>query len=53
MKNVDMIIPEWLIQEPIGKKLKNIYNCKLLIQLERNIILLLQLDDNELNRELV
>ena len=49
LKNVDMIIPEWLIQETVKKRTKKLYDRKPLKQLERNII---QLDDNELNREL-
>ena len=49
LKRIDMIIPEWLFQEPIENKIKNIYNPKPLKQLARNNI---RLDDKQLNEEL-
>ena len=44
-----MIIPEWLIQEPIENIIKNIYNPKSLKQLARDNI---RLDDKQLKKEL-
>ena len=49
MKQNEMIIPEWLFQEPIENKIKKIYNPKSLKQLARNNI---KLDDKQLNKEL-
>ena len=47
MKQNEMIIPDWLFQEPVDKK--NIYNPKPLRQLARDNI---RLDDRQLNKEL-
>ena len=44
-----MIIPEWLFEEPIENKIKNIYNPQSLNQIARNKI---KLDDKQLNKEL-
>ena len=49
MKQNEMIIPEWLFQEPVENKVKKIYNPKSLKQLPRNNI---KLDDKQLNKEL-
>ena len=49
IKQNEMIIPEWLFQEPIEKKMKTIYNPKSLKQLARNNI---KLDDKQLNKEI-
>ena len=49
MKQNEMIIPEWLFQEPIENKIKKIYNPKSLKELARNNI---KLDDKQLNKEL-
>ena len=49
MKQNEMIIPEWLFQEPIENKISKIYNPKSLKQLARNIF---KLDDKQLNKEL-
>ena len=49
LKRNDMIIPEWLFQEPIEIKIKKIYNPKPLKQLARDNI---RLDDKQLNKEL-
>ena len=49
MKQNDMIIPEWLFQEPVENKIKKLYNPKSLKQLARNNI---KLDDKQLNKEL-
>ena len=49
MKQNEMIIPEWLFQEPVENKMKKIYNPKSLKQLARNNI---KLDDKQLNKEL-
>ena len=49
IKQSEMIIPEWLFQEPIENNIKKIYNPKSLKQLARNNI---QLDDKQLNKEL-
>ena len=45
----DMIIPEWLFQEPVENKVNKIYYPKSLEQLARNNI---KLDDKQLNKEL-
>ena len=49
MKENEMIIPEWLFQEPVENKIHKIYNPKSLKQLARNNI---KLDDKQLNKEL-
>ena len=49
MKQNEMIIPEWLFQEPIENKSRKIYNPKPLRQLARDKI---RLDDRQLNSEL-
>ena len=49
MKQNEVIIPEWLFQEPVEKKIKKIYNPKSLKQLARDNI---GLDDKQLNKEL-
>ena len=48
-KQNEMIIPEWLFQEPVENKIKKLYNPKSLKQLARNNI---KLDDKQLNKEL-
>ena len=45
----EMIIPEWLFQEPVENKIKEFYNPKPLRQLARDNI---RLDDIQLNKEL-
>ena len=49
IKQNDMIIPEWLFQEPVENKIKKIYNLKSLKQLARNKI---KLDDKQFKKEL-
>ena len=49
MKQSEMIIPEWLFQEPIENKIKKIYNPRSLKQLARDNI---RLDDKQLKKEL-
>ena len=49
MKQNEMIIPEWLFQEPVENKIRKLYNPKSLKQLARNNI---KLDDKQLNKEL-
>ena len=49
MKQNEMIIPEWLFQEPVENKINKMYNPKSLKQLARNNI---KLDDKQLNKEL-
>ena len=49
IKQNEMIIPEWLFQEPTKNKINKIYNPKSLKQLARNNI---RLDDKQLNKEL-
>ena len=49
IKQNEMIIPEWLFQEPVENKIKKIYNPKSLQQLSRDNI---KLDDKQLNKEL-
>ena len=44
-----MIIPDWLFQEPIENKIKEIYNPKSLKQIARDNI---RLDEKQLNKEL-
>ena len=50
MKQNEMIISEWLFQEPVEIKIKKIYNPKSLKQLSRDII---RLDDKELARRMI
>ena len=45
----EMIIPEWLFQEPVENNIRKIYNPKPLRQLARDKI---RLDDRQLNSEL-
>ena len=49
MKQNEMIIPEWFIQEFVEKKVKKIYNPKSLKQLARNNT---KLYDKQINKEL-
>ena len=49
MKQNEMIIPEWLFQEPVENKVNEIYNLKSLKQLARNNI---KLNGKQLNKEL-
>ena len=49
IKQNDMIIREWLFQEPVENKIQKIYNPKSLKQLARNNI---KLDNKQLNKEL-
>ena len=49
MKQSEMIIPEWLFQEPVENKIKKIYNPRSLKQIARDNI---RLDDKQLNKEL-
>ena len=49
MKQNELIIPEWLFQEPVENKINKINNPKSLKQLARNNI---KLDDKQLNKEL-
>ena len=49
MKLNEMIIPEWLFQEPIEKKTRKIYNPKAIRQLARDNF---RLDERQLNGEL-
>ena len=49
IKQNQMIIPEWLFQEPVENKVNKIYNPKSLKHLARNKI---KLDDKQLNKEL-
>ena len=46
LKQNEMVIPEWLFQEPIENKIRKIYNPKSLRQLTRDNI---RLDDRQLN----
>ena len=48
-KQNEMIIPEWLFQEPVENKIKKIYNPVSLKKLARSKI---YLDDKQLNKEL-
>ena len=45
----NMVIPDWLFQEPIEKKIKKIYNPKSLKQIVKDNI---RLGDKQLNKEL-
>ena len=47
MKQNEMIIPEWLFQEPVENKINKIYNPKSLKQISRNNIIL---DDKQINK---
>ena len=49
MKQNEIIIPEWLFQEPIENKVNKIYNPKSLKQIARDNIII---DDKQLNKEL-
>ena len=49
IKHNELIIPEWLFQEPVEKKIKKMYNPKSLKQIARNNN---NLDDEQLNKEL-
>ena len=49
MKQNEMIIPDWLFQEPVENKIKKIYNPRSLKQIARDNI---RLDDKQLNKEL-
>ena len=49
IKQNEMIIPEWLFEEPIENKIKNLYNPKSFKQLARDNI---EIDDKQLNKEL-
>ena len=49
IKKNNMIIPEWLFQEPVENKINKIYNPKSLKQIARNNV---KLDDKQLNKEL-
>ena len=49
LKQNEMIIPEWLTQEPVENKIKKIYNPRSLKQIARDNI---RLDDKQLNKEL-
>ena len=49
IKKIELIIPDWLFQEPVENKIKKIYNPESLKQLARNNI---KLDDKKLNKEL-
>ena len=46
VKQKEMIIPEWLFQEPIENKINRIYNPRSLKQIARNNI---KLDNKQLN----
>ena len=50
MEQNEMIIPEWLFQEPIENNITKIYNPRSLKQLARTNF---NLDDKQLNKELV
>ena len=49
LKQNEMIIPEWLFQEPVENKINKIYKPKSLKQVARKKI---RLDDKQLNKEL-
>ena len=49
IKKNEMIIPEWLFQEPVENKINRIYNPRSIKQLAGNNI---KLDDKQLNKEL-
>ena len=46
IKQIEMIIPEWLFQEPIENEINKIYNPKSLKQIARDNIIS---DDKQLN----
>ena len=48
-KQNEMIIPEWLFQEPIVNRITKIYNPKPLRQIARDIN---KIDDKQLNKDL-
>ena len=48
-KQNELIIPEWLFQEPVENKINKIYNPKSFKQIARDNI---KLDDKQLNKEL-
>ena len=49
MKQSDMIIPEWFLQEPVENKINKIYKPQSLRQLAPNNI---KLDDKQLNKRI-
>ena len=49
MKQNEMIIPEWLFQEPVENKINKVHNPKSLKQIARDNIII---DDKQLNKEL-
>ena len=49
IKQNELIIPQWLFQEPVGNKIKKIYCPKSLKQIARENI---KLGDKQLNKEL-
>ena len=49
IKQNEMIIPEWLFQEPIENRIKKIYNRKSLKQIAMEKI---KLDDKQINKDL-
>ena len=49
IKQNELIIPDWLFQEPVENKIKKIYNPRSLKQIARDNI---RLDDKQLNKEL-
>ena len=49
VKQNEMIIPDWLFQEPVENKINKIYNPRSLKQIARDNI---RLDDKQLNKEL-
>ena len=48
-KESELIIPKWLFQDPIGKKIQKLFNPKTLKQIARNNI---RLHDKQLNKEI-
>ena len=49
MKQYEMIIPEWLFQEPVENKIIKIHNPRSLKQIARDNI---RLDEKQLNKQL-
>ena len=49
LKQNEMIIPEWLFQEPVENKIRKMYNPMSLRQIAGDNI---KLDDKQLNKEL-
>ena len=49
IKQREMIIPEWLFQEPVENKINKIYNPRSIKQLARDNI---RLDDKQISKEL-